>query len=1444
MIRRAKSEWQKLETSQTSFPNLDLEYLETLTCRTYQLKLAPDYITEHHTNDSDYEYTDIVFVLDTSGSISNQGKLQAVNFIYNVTEWLTIGPDDILVSVVTFNTSPKEHFKLKQFNNKSELLPQIKQVAYGNTRGTTDTAEALRFVRQNSFLLQNGGRPNANTTVVLLTDGQSDDRSGTLHEASWLKSTMNTEIFVVGIGSAVSRSNDEIRGVSSDPDSYYIQQVDSFIYLCNLVPAMVPKLDIVFLVDTSGSISNQEESQAVNFIYNVTKWLTIAPDDIRVSVVTFNSEPKEQFKLTDYNKMAELLQHIKQVANETTGGGTNTAKALRFVREHSFLLQNGGRPNANSTVILLTDGQSYDPVGTLREAGSLKSNNTELFAIGIGSALSTSNGEIRGVSSDPDSYYVQQVDSFIYLCNLVPALVPKLDPSSQAMSILNCPTPPPTTTQHQSSGVPVVDSSTTTPTTPYQLESTTNTSPTQNGTHIKDIVFLVDTSGSISDQEESQAVNFIYNVTKWLTVGVDDIRVSVVTFNSEPREQFKLRDYNKMAELLQHIKQVANETTGGGTNTAKALRFVREHSFLLQNGGRPNANRTVILLTDGQSDDPVGTLREAGSFKSNNTELFAIGIGSALSTSNGEIRGVSSDPDSYYVQQVDSFIYLCNLVPALVPKLDPSSQAMSILNCPTPPPTTTQHQSSGVPVVDSSTTTPTTPYQLESTTNTSPTQNSTNRKDIVFLVDTSGSISDKEESQAVNFIYNVTKWLTIGPDDIRVSVVTYSNIPKEHFKLRDYNTRAELLQHIKQVTNETTGGTTNTSTAFSFVSQNSFLLQNGGRPNANRTVILLTDGKSNDPVGTLREADLLKSENNTEIFAIGIGSAVVTSNDEIRGVSSDPDSYYVQQVDSFIYLCNLVPDLVPKLDPSPKVMSILNCPTPPPTTTKHQSSGVLVMDSSTTTPPTPYQLESTTNTSPIQNGTNRKDIVFLVDTSGSISNQEESQAVSFIYNVTKWLTIGLDDIRVSVVTFNSKPKEQFKLRDYNKMAELLQHIKQVANETTGGGTNTAKALRFVRQNSFLLQNGGRPNANRTVVLLTDGQSGNTSETLREAGSIKSNNTELFAIGIGSALSTSNDEIRGVSSDPDSYYVQQVDSFIYLCNLVPALVPKLDSSSQAMSILNCPTPPPTTTQHRSSDVPVVESSTTTPPTPPQPDRTTNTYPIHKSTDGKDIVFLVDTSGSISNQEETLAVNFIYDVTKWLTIAPDDIQVSVVTFNSEPKEQFKLRDYNKMTELLQHIKQVANETTGGGTNTAKALRFVRQNSFLLQNGGRPNANRTVILLTDGQLDDPLETLREAGSLKSNNTELFAIGIGSAVSTSNDEIRGVSSDPDSYYVQQVDSFIYLCNLVPALVPKLDPSSKAMSILNCPTPPPTTSHHNIFGVTLSSYDVTEKDTNGNGTL
>ncbi|XP_062614031.1 collagen alpha-1(XIV) chain-like isoform X1 [Saccostrea cucullata] len=205
----------------------------------------------------------------------------------------------------------------------------------------------------------------------------------------------------------------------------------------------------------------------------------------------------------------------------------------------------------------------------------------------------------------------------------------------------------------------------------------------------KDVVYIMDKSGSVKETDFDESVDFVYNVTEYLAIGSSDMQVSIVVFSSSYTEEFDLNDHTTKSDLLNAIKNLRGTSTTGRTYTYDAIDYVREYSFTSAKGGRTGANRTVVILTDGLSNNGTRTITAAENLRTEvGAEVFAIGIGSTVSKSNEELKGIANDPDSYYVHYIDTFVYLCNLVPALVPKLDSTVTPTLLADCPTPPTTT------------------------------------------------------------------------------------------------------------------------------------------------------------------------------------------------------------------------------------------------------------------------------------------------------------------------------------------------------------------------------------------------------------------------------------------------------------------------------------------------------------------------------------------------------------------------------------------------------------------------------------------------------------------------------------------------------------------------------------------------------------------------------------
>ncbi|XP_067652406.1 collagen alpha-1(XII) chain-like [Haliotis asinina] len=154
---------------------------------------------------------DIVFLLDTSGSVGPTNFAEEVSFVSDFVQGFSVGPSAMQFSVVLFSTNVANQFNLNRYNNRADLVKAIQSVRYLD--GATNTASALTFVRENSFLASNGGRSGATQILIVITDGRSANMNSTASEASLLHQD-GVKVISVGVGSGISM--EELRAIASD----------------------------------------------------------------------------------------------------------------------------------------------------------------------------------------------------------------------------------------------------------------------------------------------------------------------------------------------------------------------------------------------------------------------------------------------------------------------------------------------------------------------------------------------------------------------------------------------------------------------------------------------------------------------------------------------------------------------------------------------------------------------------------------------------------------------------------------------------------------------------------------------------------------------------------------------------------------------------------------------------------------------------------------------------------------------------------------------------------------------------------------------------------------------------------------------------------------------------------------------------------------------------
>ena len=120
---------------------------------------------------------DIVLILDESGSVNWAEFNLMKSFLSRFVSGLDIDSGHTRVGLVTYASSVGESINLNMHSSRASLQAAISSLRY--FAGFTNTAAALGYVRTEMLTSAAGDRSNVPDVIILLTDGQSDDRRAT-----------------------------------------------------------------------------------------------------------------------------------------------------------------------------------------------------------------------------------------------------------------------------------------------------------------------------------------------------------------------------------------------------------------------------------------------------------------------------------------------------------------------------------------------------------------------------------------------------------------------------------------------------------------------------------------------------------------------------------------------------------------------------------------------------------------------------------------------------------------------------------------------------------------------------------------------------------------------------------------------------------------------------------------------------------------------------------------------------------------------------------------------------------------------------------------------------------------------------------------------------------------------------------------------------------------
>ncbi|NXL27172.1 COKA1 protein, partial [Glaucidium brasilianum] len=126
-------------------------------------------------------------------------------------------------------------------------------------------------------------------------------------------------------------------------------------------------------------------------------------------------------------------------------------------------------------------------------------------------------------------------------------------------------------------------------------------------------------------------------------------------YSSDPRTEWDLSAYSTRDQVLDAVRSLRYK--GGNTFTGLALTHVLEKNLKPEAGARLEAEKLVILLTDGKSQDDANLA--AQTLKNLGIEIFAIGVKNA---DEAELKQVASEPLELTVYNVLDFPLLSSLI--------------------------------------------------------------------------------------------------------------------------------------------------------------------------------------------------------------------------------------------------------------------------------------------------------------------------------------------------------------------------------------------------------------------------------------------------------------------------------------------------------------------------------------------------------------------------------------------------------------------------------------------------------------------------------------------------------------------------------------------------------------------------------------------------------------
>lgn len=1061
---------------------------------------------------------DVIFILDTSGSVGRDNFYRMLNFTWSTVKELEVDSGNYRVGLMTFSDRANREFNLNSYTNKEDLKKAISRTTY--IYGRTNTADAFLMARQDMFVQSYGDRPDVPNVIVVITDGESNiNNMRTIPEAMTLKRAGVT-IITVAVGYADSSA--ELFGITSNPVRDNLIRVENFDSLELLKDKLITPLctdinlclenpchngafcidglrsymcvctegyygdncqnncgqsaDVVFMLDSSTSIGQPTFQRIKTYAEELVRKMNIESCDIQVGVMKYSSASMVQFNIGTFRDTETVVRAIDAI--HYTRGQANMASAFETVRTNMF---NSGsdRPNVRNIAYLLTDGSvEVNADSTMQEAELAINSGIRIVPVGIDLRVKTDIENIANVQGG-NTIEINGADGLR---------------NGLADQVLR----------------PV-----------FEDESYCDTNPCGNGGQCRengngfvcecipgytgdtcekrcdataDVVFVVDTSRYVSRKELRSVKRFIRSIIKRMQFKRHRFRAGIVSFAKYSRVKLTLSQTNKKKSILSVVAGLRSKGAYD-PNPADAL---RKANLRVLPSSRSRVPRYVVFVTKSMRDE-TNVIKQANKIKMRGVKVMGIGID--LSSSDQEfMKSAVSMPSSRFMHLTDSVDGLAAISDSFMSFLcnenDPCSDnpckhsgecvsAHGDYYCKCPKGYAGKHCDISCPA----------------------------KADIAFVLDASGSVGAQDFRRVKHFVTKVIDELAIGYDVARVGAVSYSSRSYMGFYMDEYHTKEEISNAIASLGYEY--GNTNTAAGLRMARTRILTEKKGDRANVKNFVVVVTDSISNvNQEKTLPEAQKLK-DTGAHVFSVGIGSF---DPYELRAMASEPADSNTFVFNDFVSLANFSQTFVRATCVEESVLCNVN---------KCKNGGVCVPGVNSFSCKCPRGFNGPTCE---MECISKKDIVFVLDSSSSVGKNNYQTMLDFVKALVEELAGASFNNRFGMIVYSTEVRLIFSLGRYRDAATIGNAVG--GTRYYPGSTNTASGLRTALE---ILTNayGARRDADDVVILITDGYSNvNSHDTIPAAEELKSTGARVLTIAVG--LSDYS-EVSQIASTPEDVF---------------------------------------------------------------------------------------------------------------------------------------------------------------------------------------------------------------------------------------------------------------------------------------------------------------------